>query len=241
VFPSSKFSNQLPVSECAGAARRLHLLVHAEELRTAPQIIIHEEFAMFFQNPIEAIGRTLKRANVAKLAACLLLASSLTGIPMLSADAKALAIGDTAPDFTLKADDGTTVKLSDFKNKKNVVVFFYYKDDTPVCTKESCAFKDSYEKFKVANAEVFGVSSDPVESHQKFKKENSLPYELLSDPDGTLRKEWGVPTVAGMPGRFTYVIDKNGVVKKIYGGMFESKKHVIESLRALGDVSISAY
>jgi len=196
---------------------------------------------MFFENHIEAIGRTFRRLNVAKLAACLLLASSLTGALTLSANAKSLAVGETAPDFTLKADDGTSVKLSDFRNKKNVVVFFYYKDDTPVCTKESCAFKDSYEKFKVANAEVFGVSSDPVESHQKFKKENSLPYELLSDPDGSLRKEWGVPSVAGMPGRYTYVIDKNGVVKKIYGGMFESKKHVIESLRALGDVSISAY
>jgi thioredoxin-dependent peroxiredoxin len=209
---------------------------------------------MFSNNHIEAIGLTCqqffgKHARVAKLAACLLLLSSLTGSrPALAGEGvsqstgKPLVVGETAPDFTLKADDGKTVKLSDYRNKKNVVVFFYLKDDTPVCTKESCAFKDSYQKFKIANAEVFGVSSDPVESHQKFKSENKLPYELLSDTDGSLRKLWGVPTeIGGVPGRYTYVIDKNGTVKKIYGGRFEDRKHVIESLRALGDMSISAY
>jgi peroxiredoxin Q/BCP len=209
---------------------------------------------MFSNNRIKAIGLSCQQllgrhAQVAKLAACFLLLSSLTGtMPALAKEGvsqstgKPLTVGEAAPDFSLKADDGNTVKLSDFRNKKNVVVFFYFKDDTPVCTKESCAFRDSYEKFKIANAEVFGVSSDPVDSHQKFKSENKLPYELLSDPDNSLRKSWGVPTeIGGVPGRYTYVIDKNGVVKKIYGGMFEDRKHVIESLRALGDMSISAY
>jgi thioredoxin-dependent peroxiredoxin len=209
---------------------------------------------MFSNNRIEAVGLTCqqlfgKHVRVVKLAACLLLLSSLTltrpalaGEGVSQSTGKPLVVGETAPDFSLKADDGKTVKLSDYRNKKNVVVFFYVKDDTPICTKESCAFKDSYEKFKIANAEVFGVSSDPIESHKRFKSENKLPYELLSDQDGTLRKLWGVPIgKGGLPGRYTYVIDKNGTVKKIYGGMFEDRKHVIESLRALGDMSISAY
>jgi peroxiredoxin Q/BCP len=219
--------------------------MRSEDVRTVALInLATREFAMFFENHIEAVGRIFKpfnrgHLNVAKFAACLLLASSVTGsIPALG---KTLEVGEVAPDFTLKADDGKTVKLSNFRNKKNVVVFFYFRDDTPVCTKESCAFKDSYQKFKIANAEVFGVSADPIESHQKFKKENGLPYELLSDPDNTLRKLWGVPSIGGVPGRYTYVLDKTGTVKKIYNGMFESKQHVIESLRALGDVSISAY
>jgi thioredoxin-dependent peroxiredoxin len=155
---------------------------------------------------------------------------------------KALVEGMTAPDWTLTDQDGKQVKLSDFKNKKNVVVFFYYKDDTPVCTKESCSFRDSYEKFKIANAEVFGVSSDPQESHAKFKQKNNLPYDLLTDKDSAVRKSWGVPSDNGMPGRYTYVLDKKGTVKKIYsGGMFESNKHVVEALKSLGDFGVSAY
>ena len=155
---------------------------------------------------------------------------------------KSLVEGMTAPDWTLTDQDGKQIKLSDFKNKKNVVVFFYYKDDTPVCTKESCSFRDSYEKFKIANAEVFGVSSDPVESHLKFKQKNNLPYDLLTDKDGAVRKSWGVPTDSGMPGRYTYVLDKKGTVRKIYsGGIMESNKHVVEALKSLGDFGVSAY
>jgi len=189
-------------------------------------------------------------AKTASLAAWLVLSVSCFAGPVgmpgaLAASeetSKALVEGMTAPDWTLTDQDGKKIKLSDFKNKKNVVVFFYYKDDTPVCTKESCSFRDSYEKFKIANAEVFGVSSDSPESHSKFKTKNNLPYDLLSDKDGAVRKSWGVPTDKGMPGRYTYVLDKKGTVKKIYtGGMFESKQHVVEALKSLGDFGVSAY
>ena len=154
---------------------------------------------------------------------------------------KPLAAGQTAPDWTLPDQNGKPVSLHDFRDKKNVVVFFFWKDDGPVCTKESCTFRDSYEKFNVENAAVIGISGDSQARHQKFKTDNKLPYPLLSDPDGKVRALWGVPTENGMPGRFTYVLDKRGVVRKVYGGMYQDKKHVVEALKALGDFNLSAF
>jgi peroxiredoxin Q/BCP len=154
---------------------------------------------------------------------------------------KPLMKGQTAPDWTLPDQNGKPVSLHDYRDKKNVVVFFFWKDDGPVCTKESCTFRDSYEKFNVENAAVIGISGDTQERHQKFKADNKLPYPLLSDPDGKVRALWGVPTEKGMPGRFTYVIDKTGVVRKIYGGLYEDKRHVVEALKALGDFNLSAF
>jgi peroxiredoxin Q/BCP len=149
----------------------------------------------------------------------------------------AVQVGDKAPDFSLPAHTGETVSLSDFIGKKSVVLYFYPKDDTPGCTKESCAFRDRYEQFQQAGAEVLGVSSDSVESHQKFSAKYNLPFTLLSDRGQKLRKLYGVPsTLAILPGRVTYVIDKQGIVRHIFNSMMNFNAHVEESLKTLREI-----
>jgi peroxiredoxin Q/BCP len=147
-------------------------------------------------------------------------------------------VGDKAPDFTLKSGSGQTVSLSDFKGKKSVVVFFYPKDETSVCTKEACAFRDQFQVFKDLGAEVIGVSSDSEASHKGFAEHHKLPYTLLSDEGGKLRKTYGVPSTMGIiPGRVTYVIDKDGIVKHIFNSQTEGEKHVTEAIATLKKIS----
>ncbi|XP_024979999.1 peroxiredoxin Q, chloroplastic [Cynara cardunculus var. scolymus] len=142
--------------------------------------------------------------------------------------------GSVPPSFTLKDQDGRNVSLSKFKGKP-VVVYFYPADETPGCTKQACAFRDSYEKFKKAGAEVVGISGDDGVSHKAFAKKYRLPYTLLSDEDNKIRKEWGVPSdlFGTLPGRQTYVLDKNGVVQLIYNNQFQPEKHIDETLKFL--------
>lgn len=143
-------------------------------------------------------------------------------------------VGDHAPDFTLPSLSGKQVSLSEFLGKKDIVLYFYPKDNTPGCTAEACAFRDSYETFKDAGAEVIGVSSDSVASHEQFAKQHRLPFILLSDAGGAVRKLYGVPTVLGLlPGRVTYVIDKQGVVRYIFNSLLGAEKHVSEALKTL--------
>ncbi len=143
-----------------------------------------------------------------------------------------IAVGDPAPGFSLPDADGKTVSLSDFKGRKAVVLYFYPKDDTPGCTKEACSFRDSYEDFTAAGAEVIGVSSDAVASHQGFAKKHRLPFKLLSDKGGVLRKSYGVPATLGLlPGRVTFVIDKEGVVRHVFNSQLAATQHVSEALR----------
>lgn len=140
---------------------------------------------------------------------------------------KGLRLDKVAPDFSLKDQNGKIVNLSDFKGKKNVVVYFYPKDDTPICTRESCSFRDAYQIFQDMGAEVIGISSDSVESHKKFAEKHRLPFTLLSDEDGKLRKAWSVPRSANvMPGRVTYVINKDGVVKHVFSSQLDAQEHV---------------
>ena len=141
--------------------------------------------------------------------------------------------GDRAPEFSLSDQSGKEIKLSDYRGK-NVVLYFYPKDDTPGCTAESCAFRDSYEDFKDLGAEVIGISSDSSASHTKFAAKYSLPFVLLSDKGGKVRKSFGVPTTFGLlPGRVTYVIDKEGIVRKVFNSQFNPKKHIDEARRVL--------
>src|SRR5512133_3317561 len=108
-------------------------------------------------------------------------------------------VGDLAPDFTLPNQAGAEVSLAECLTKTDIVLYFYPKDKTTVCTDEACAFRDRYEIFKHAGAEVIGISSDSVESHRQFASDNQLPFPLLSDVDGLIRKGYGVPTAFGLP------------------------------------------
>ncbi len=143
-------------------------------------------------------------------------------------------VGDKAPDFTLPAQSGETVQLKDFIGKKNIVLYFYPKDNTPGCTAEACTFRDSYEVFKDAGAEVIGISSDSTDSHEQFASRYQLPFILVSDKGGVVRKRYGVPSTFGLlPGRVTYIIDKEGIVRQVFSSQLNAKKHVDEALKTL--------
>ena len=149
------------------------------------------------------------------------------------AEKKRIGVGDRAPDFTLPSQDGATVSLHDLLGTQAVVVYFYPKDNTTACTAEACAFRDSYEVFKDAGAAVVGISSDSVESHAGFANKNRLPFTLLSDAGGAARKAYVVPrSMAVLPGRTTYVIDKGGVVRHVFSDMLGATKYVGEALQA---------
>jgi len=145
-------------------------------------------------------------------------------------------VGDLAPDFTLATQTGTPVSLGEFLGKTAIVLYFYPKDDTSLCTAEACAFRDSYELFKNAGSEVIGISSDSVESHRQFAAAHTLPFILLSDVDNRVRKRYVVPTAFGLPGRVTYVIDRHGIVRRIFFSQFTSEKHVTEALSTLQSI-----
>jgi thioredoxin-dependent peroxiredoxin len=149
-------------------------------------------------------------------------------------------VGDTAPNFTLRDQNGSMVSLSDFRSKKAVVLYFYPKDDTPGCTAESCGFRDQYEVFKTAGAEVIGVSGDSPQSHQQFAAKYNLPFTLLSDKDNKVRKEYGATMAFGfVPGRVTYVIDQEGVVRFVLDTMFNFQAHVEEALKILQELAVN--
>lgn len=148
---------------------------------------------------------------------------------------RSVRVGDPAPDFTLPTQkEGEAFHLGDMIGKSVIVLYFYPKDNTSGCTAEACSFRDNYEVFKEAGAEVVGVSSDSEESHQRFAAKHRLPFTLVSDKKGTLRKLYGVPTTMGfLPGRVTYVIDKQGIVRHIFNDMLHAQKHITEALQVV--------
>jgi peroxiredoxin Q/BCP len=143
--------------------------------------------------------------------------------------------GDSAPDFSLQADDGSWLKLSDFKDKSAVVLYFYPKDFTSGCTKEACNFRDNISDIQKNNAVVLGVSVDDLESHKKFKEEYKLNYTLLADPSKEVVSGYSGLSGYGMANRVTFVIDKSGVIKKIYPNVDvnENYKEIIEFLKSM--------
>ena len=145
-----------------------------------------------------------------------------------------VGVGDAAPDFALPDRAGRTVKLSDYRGKQAVVLYFYPKDNTPGCTKEACSFRDHYQDFTDAGAEVIGVSSDSSASHDQWSEKLKIPFVLLSDTGGGLRKTYGVPSTLGLiPGRVTYVIDKQGVVRHVFNSLMQATQHIDEAMAAL--------
>jgi peroxiredoxin Q/BCP len=142
--------------------------------------------------------------------------------------------GDHAPQFVGTTQAGQQIGLSDFLGKKSVVLYFYPKDKTSVCTIQACIFRDSHDDFVNADAVVIGVSSDSVDSHRGFAEQQRLQFPLISDADGALRKAFGVPRTLGLfPGRVTYVIDRQGIVRLVCNSQFHASRHVTEALQAV--------
>ncbi len=140
--------------------------------------------------------------------------------------------GDRAPEFSLPDDRGQRVSLGELRARGPVVLYFYPKDHTLGCTVEACTFRDRFESFEGLDATVVGVSEDGETSHREFRSKHGLPFVLLSDPGGAVAHAYGVKKVLGLlPGRVTFVIDREGIVR----GSFESALRVREHVeRALG-------
>lgn len=137
-----------------------------------------------------------------------------------------ILVGDAAPDICLPTQTGEEASLSQFRGRV-VVLYFYPKDETTVCTKEARAFRDAYEDFVQAGAVVIGASGDSVESHEAFAAHHRLPFLLFCDASGKLRKAFGVPKTLGvLPGRVTYVIDKQGIVRHVFTSQLDAEEHV---------------
>jgi peroxiredoxin Q/BCP len=142
-----------------------------------------------------------------------------------------LDAGDKAPNFTLPKANGETFTLADALGRRTVVLFFYPKDDTPGCTVEACTFRDNYEAFAEAGADVVGISSDSAASHDGFASKHRLPMTLLTDAEGKVRALYGVKATLGfMPGRATFVIDKAGTIAHVFVSQLRVKSHVEKAL-----------
>ena len=150
-----------------------------------------------------------------------------------------LEIGDKVPIFSLLDQNGNNFEIKNSIGKTAMVIYFYPKDDTPGCTKEACSFRDEFETFTDMNVAVIGISADNVASHKSFAEKYQLPYTLLSDSDKKVRKLFGVKnTFLGvLPGRVTYVIDKEGIVRFIFANQFGAEKHITESLRIIKELN----
>jgi len=142
--------------------------------------------------------------------------------------------GDPAPDFELKDQNGQTVRLSGFRGQSAVVLYFYPKDDTSGCTKEACAFRDQFAAFRGLEAEVLGVSSDSEASHRTFAAKYNLPFRLLSDPGGRVRKLYRVRATLGIiPGRQTFVIGRDGTIRATFASQVQPEEHIRQALAGL--------
>lgn len=148
-----------------------------------------------------------------------------------------LKVGDKIPSFAAKDTNGNDFNSRDLIGKKPLVIYFYPKDNTPGCTTQACSFRDQYEDFKDLGAEVIGISSDSIASHQKFTQQFKLPFILLSDSDKRIRTLFGVPSsLFGLiPGRVTYVADKDGTIIMVFDSM-KAKGHISKALEAISEL-----
>jgi thioredoxin-dependent peroxiredoxin len=146
-----------------------------------------------------------------------------------------IKIGSTIPSFTLPDQNGNLFDINSVLGNKNLVIYFYPKDDSPGCTAQACSFQDQFEVFKEADAVIIGISGQSVKSHKEFAIKHRLTFTLLSDDGNKIRKQFGVPTnlLGLIPGRVTYVADKTGKVIYIFNSQSQATKHVDEALRIL--------
>ncbi len=144
-----------------------------------------------------------------------------------------LKAGDMAPDFTLPDQHGAVHSLAALLAEGPLVVFFYPKAGTPVCTRQACGFRDAHDELAEAGARVVGISADSPDALEAFAAKRSVSYPLLSDADGTVRKAYGATGPMGLDGRVTYVIDREGTIRHVFKAFLLAKKHVSEALRAV--------
>ena len=145
--------------------------------------------------------------------------------------------GEKAPDFNLLTTTGELFHLAETLQKANVVLYFYPKDDTRGCTAQACSFRDQYEVFKENGAEVVGISSDGLASHQEFTRKYELPFTLLTDQNGLVRKMYKVPRTLGLiPGRVTYVIDREGIIRYAFNSQIKPLEHVAGALACIREL-----
>jgi peroxiredoxin Q/BCP len=150
----------------------------------------------------------------------------------------AVKVGDPCPDFSLKNQLGKLIQIKDFIGKKILVIYFYPKDETSGCTAEACSFRDAYEEFKLYNCEIFGISTDSVESHKEFAENHHLSFYLLSDPEKEVRELFGVKkNLFGlMQGRVTFIIDKKGIVRSIHNSWADPVGHIYKALKVVKEL-----
>jgi peroxiredoxin Q/BCP len=149
-----------------------------------------------------------------------------------------IKIGSSIPTFTLPDQNGNLFDINSVLGKKNLVIYFYPKDDSPGCTKEACSFRDQFEVFMEADAVIIGISGQSVKSHKEFSEKHRLSFTLLSDEGNKIRKQFGVPTnlMGLLPGRVTYIADKTGKVIFIFNSQTKATEHVDEALRILNEL-----
>lgn len=150
-----------------------------------------------------------------------------------------MKIGDQLPDLTLSNQDGNAVRLHDFIGESPLVIYFYPKDETPGCIREACSFRDQYEDFVEIGAQVFGVSHDSVSSHKRFATKYQLNFQLLSDQEKKAEKAFEVPRrlLGLLPGRVTYIFDKEGRLIHEFNSSWQPTRHIREALEALKEAS----
>lgn len=146
---------------------------------------------------------------------------------------KELSIGDKIPAFKLQDQDNKTFNSANYAGKNSMVIFFYPKDESFVCTKEACSFRDNYAEFQKAGAIVVGINGGSIKSHKSFQQKDNLPYPLLSDANNQVIKSFGVPSKMFMTGRKTFVINKQGKIVFTHDSSFQGTKHAEETLAYL--------
>lgn len=173
------------------------------------------------------------------LFACLLILGGCMAFGHSKEDTMEIKKGDIIPDIILPDQNGNLFNIKRETAGKNIVLFFYPKDDSPGCTKEACSFRDQYEDFVDANAVVIGISGQSVKSHKAFAEKYHLSYTLLSDKENKIRKKFGVPTnfFGLLPGRVTYIIDKKGKVIDIFNSQTQVNEHVQHAIEIINQLN----